>query len=406
MAWIEARPHESGEGGTWRVLWRQTGLSRRQTELFGAPDDAAAFKRLVEGSGNHWPRGWVPGLGYDVAPAEPVITFAEWAEQAIRRRTKANERTKADYRRDVAKHVAPYFGPLPLGEITADRVQEWVAALLAIHLAPKTIGNLHGLASSIMEDALAHRPPMASHNPFAGRLGTLPDVRTEDMEFLTPGEFDSILAHIPDWYRPLTITLVGTGLRYGEATALQVRQVDLLSSRPTLSVVRAWKRQTDSSYVAGEPKTRRSRRTLTLSTELVDVMLPMVAGKRGNELVFPSVEGHQLLNSTYYDCAWQPAVARARVCERHWLEQRVTGRVAQPLPNPCTCPGVLEKQPRVHDLRHTHVSMLIAEGIPLPAISRRLGHASITTTMDRYGHLMPDMDDDINAAVDRVLTRR
>jgi integrase len=53
----------------------------------------------------------------------------------------------------------------------------------------------------------------------------------------------------------------------------------------------------------------------------------------------------------------------------------------------------LEIRPRIHDLRHTHVSWLIAQGVQLPAISRRLGHESITTTNDRYGHLLPEVDD-------------
>jgi integrase len=56
----------------------------------------------------------------------------------------------------------------------------------------------------------------------------------------------------------------------------------------------------------------------------------------------------------------------------------------------------------VHDLRHTHAAWLIAEGRPLPSIQARLGHESITTTIDRYGHLMPDLDDGNAAAIDRA----
>ena len=50
----------------------------------------------------------------------------------------------------------------------------------------------------------------------------------------------------------------------------------------------------------------------------------------------------------------------------------------------------LDPRPRVHDLRHSHASALIAAGIPLPVIQRRLGHESIQTTVDTYGHLAPD----------------
>ena len=83
------------------------------------------------------------------------------------------------------------------------------------------------------------------------------------------------------------------------------------------------------------------------------------------------------------------------------LEMR-NGRMPR-LPKPCDCPGLLTKTPRIHDCRHTHVAWLIDDGVPALAISRRLGHESIKTTFDRYGHLMPDQDDQINASVDRAL---
>jgi hypothetical protein len=51
----------------------------------------------------------------------------------------------------------------------------------------------------------------------------------------------------------------------------------------------------------------------------------------------------------------------------------------------------LDPRPRIHDLRHSHVAWLIAEGAPLPVIQARLGHEKITTTIDTYGHLMPDL---------------
>ena len=67
---------------------------------------------------------------------------------------------------------------------------------------------------------------------------------------------------------------------------------------------------------------------------------------------------------------------------------------------------MLEKLPRIHDLRHSHVSWLIDEGVRLEVISRRVGHASIKITYDRYGHLDPRVDDEVNAAIDRAAGRR
>jgi integrase len=59
---------------------------------------------------------------------------------------------------------------------------------------------------------------------------------------------------------------------------------------------------------------------------------------------------------------------------------------------PCGCPGTLRKIPRIHDLRHTAVAILIARNVPLSAIARRVGHESIVTTDKTYGHLLPELD--------------
>jgi integrase len=66
---------------------------------------------------------------------------------------------------------------------------------------------------------------------------------------------------------------------------------------------------------------------------------------------------------------------------------------------------MLEKVPRIHDLRHTHVSWLIAKNMPMKAIQLRLGHESAETTSDRYGHLLPEVDDQMVAAVDSFMIR-
>jgi integrase len=165
----------------------------------------------------------------------------------------------------------------------------------------------------------------------------------------------------------LGLLLVGSGLRYSEATALQVKHVDLLAPVCTVRVAQAWKRLPDSSYRLEEPKTRRSRRTVTVSDEVRDVLITRCAGKDSADLVFTTVGGAQLKNARFSTYYWKPAVKRAQA-------------------------EGLEKSPRVHDLRHTHAAWLIAAGRPLPSIQRRLGHESITTTVDTYGHLLPEVD--------------
>jgi integrase len=398
MASVEGRPNATGT--SYRVVWRQPvgGVRRRQQLTFPDERQAARFCKLVEGSGNRWPTGWEP-----VRPGpEKALTFGEWAQRAISRRTRASERTKADYRRDLDRHMQDLLD-VPLSEIDDGHVAAWLDDREQDGLADKTIRNLHGLASSIYVDAIRQHPPLATHNPFAGKLGERAAVHTEEMVFLTPQEFALVASHVREEYQPLVRFLYGTGVRYGEATALRVRDVDLLGKRKTVTIHKAWKRTGSAEWEIGEPKTPKARRTLSLSRELVELLIPLVASRRGTELLFAGNAGLRRPHIEVYKRGWAPAVARARVCAEHYAPQLNKRGTPKLLPKPCDCGGVLDTKPRIHDLRHSHVAALIAEGVQLPAISRRLGHSSITITFDRYGHLDPSLDAQVDAAVDKAL---
>lgn len=406
MASLETRPHPTGT--TYRVVWYENG-KKQPGMTFDTAEKAARFKMLVEGSGNRWPEGWQRPAKTAAPVRTGKLTFGEWALTAINRRTRANERTKDDYRRDLRRHFADLLDRA-LDEIDADDVVEWLedrqeAVFKGKPIAAKTIRNLYGFASSLYVDALAEHPPLVTRNPFSGRLTDIAAVRVEEMVFLTPEEFAVVLRYVREEYAPLIRLLFGTGLRFGEATALHVRDVDLLAKRKTLTVSKAWKRTGTSTWELGEPKTRRSRRTLSLSPELVELLTPLWAGRRGDELLFPGAGGGRLPHIEVYKRGWAPAVARAQVCDAHYAEQKNGRGKPKLLPDPCLCAGTLDKAPRIHDLRHSHASLLISDGIVLPAISRRLGHSSINITVDRYGHLDPALDQEIDDAVDRALSR-
>lgn len=403
MAGIENRTAKSGP--RYRVVWYEQG--ERQRVVFTDAAEAVRFKKSVEGAGDRWPPGWTKPTKA-TPPARPTkLTFGQWADTAITRRTRANERTKNDYRRDLRLHFADLLDK-PLEDVDEGDVLDWLDAIQEEDddgktLAGKTIRNLHGFASSVFKDGMSQHPPVATWNPFGGRMSEIAAVRTEEMTFLTPQEFEVVLRHVREEYRPLISFLARTGLRYGEATALRVRDIELLAKRKTVTVTRAWKRTDTATWVIGEPKTPRSRRTLSLSKELVELLTPLWAGRKGDALLFPGKDGGRLPHIEVYKRGWAPAVARARVCDTHYAPQR-NGRGLPPLmPDPCDCDGVLEKQPRIHDLRHSYVSWLITEGIRLEVISRRVGHSSIKITYDRYGHLDPSLDDAVNEAIDRAL---
>lgn len=395
MAGLERR--ERSGVVRWRVRWREDG--KWQSASFNDEKEALKFKARVEVYGNHWPPG--EDLRPTIKPSG--ITFGEWALEAVEMRTRATDRTKHDYRRAIETHMRS-LTPLRVDEINDKHVARWIGEMRALEMSDKTIRNIHGIASSVMADAMRHRPPLAEHNPFAGKLGAEgSDEQRRAVEFLTPEELDSILVWVLPEYVSLVRFLFATGLRYGEATALTVRDVDLLG-RKTITVNKAWKRIGSSGWRVGAPKTPKANRTIPIAPDVVELLIPLVSGRRGDELLF-TVNGGRLPHAEFYKRGWAPAVARANVCDEHAQQLNKRGKPKRVL-DPCDCLGTLGKRPGVHALRHSHASMLIAAGVPLAAISKRLGHASINVTVDTYGHLDASMDEAINDAVQAALSRR
>ncbi|CAJ60412.1 MULTISPECIES: tyrosine-type recombinase/integrase [Frankia] len=358
MAWIQERANHV------RVMWREGGRgSTPEYEKFASRTEAEVYKTLVEAAGNRRPTPVVE----DGRPPRPIAglpcTVETWATYWLSGLSGVRGRTAKDYERDLRNHVLPLLGGLELTAVSSTDVGQWVKGLQERGLAPKTIRNQHGLLSVLFQAAVDHEPQaMRPGNPCARTR--LPEASGEEMHFLTPAELERLLAALPPHYRPLVTTLALTGLRWGEATGLTARNVDLLGTPGTTAVRQSLQRQADGSLQLGPPKTRTSRRTVTLPAKLVDVLIPVWSGKEGDEMVFTTQRGSLVRHSHFYNRVWRPAVLRAGLV-----------------------PGL-----RIHDLRHTHAAWLISAGRPLPSIQRRLGHRSITTTIDRYGHLLPEVD--------------
>ncbi|MEU2181517.1 tyrosine-type recombinase/integrase [Streptomyces thermolilacinus] len=405
MASIRRREKKDGTA-TYQVRWLEGGRGGSwQDEIFGDEDSAKDFKRLVEAHGNKWPYGWVRGRGFvepDDNPDDPP--FLDFAARYIDRLTGIDDRTREDYHRDVRVHLAHLEHmradgralTATVGNITQDDVMDWVRReeagqrdpddpekWLRRPADPKSIRNRHGLLFCIMQAAVEAEPQLRTKNPCRStRLPRVDNHIQDEMTFLERDEYQRIAAEIKDLAaRDLTDWLVGTGMRWGEATALQVRDVTLDAAIPTANVQRAWKRAPKGvkpAYYLGPPKTRKGRRIVALSPAQADMVRRLVTGMPPEAFVFRPLEGQAWHHGNFYNRKWKPAVAAA---------------IAKGLP----------KRPRIHDLRHTHVAWLIAARIPLPAIQARLGHESIQTTVDRYGHLVRDLDSEITAAVEAAM---
>jgi integrase len=195
------------------------------------------------------------------------------------------------------------------------------------------------------------------------------------MRFLTNEEVRALADAIDPRYRVLVLAGAYTGLRIGELAGLKLDALDMLRRR--LTVTRSVNEVRGKLVVRSEPKTAASRRTVALPRFLVDELAAHLAlVKDPDGWVFPAPDGGPLRRNGFRSRFWQTAVSRAGLA------------------------GV-----RIHDLRHTHAAWLIAQGEHPKVIQARLGHASIKTTLDVYGHLFDGLDEKAASRLDSLVVQ-
>jgi integrase len=302
------------------------------------------------------------------------ITLDQWAERYITSLTGITDGTRDTYTRIYRRAWHDALGHLRLRLVDRERNAAQVNVLSATR-SDKTVRNMHGLISAMLQAAVADGHLDA--NPCKGmRLPRRTAHTKVPKRFLTPEEFHRLLVEVPRHYQPLVMLLAASGIRWSEAEALQVGDVELSAISPTVRVSKSIKWDTSLSVrLVGPTKTRRSDRTVTLPAPAVDALRPLVAGRSSTARLFLGPEGGPLRHHLFYR-SWR------RACQR----------------------AGLEPHPRIHDLRHSHCAWLIAAGVSLPTIQARLGHESVTTTIDTYGGLLPSLETAATEAVTVALT--
>lgn len=366
MSSIEKRKHGSRE--VWRVRYRDNGHNRAMT--FESEETAVKWRNQLE------------TLGLSVALAildqdqTNSITLGEHLESHITRLTGVTDGTKKSYRSYVKRDMAD-IAQIPVVLVNHEAVARWINRLADQGLSGKSIANRHGLLSAAMNTAVADK--IAIDNPCRGMRLPQTSHQGTEMTFLTVDEFDDLFELIPQHFQPLVLTLVGTGMRFGEATALQVRDVNLATN--SIHIRQAWKMTGLAKKELGPPKTKRSIRTVAMPGEVASALAPLLENRAAKDFVFTNHVGEPVLQATFWRNTWSPAVQKFAGDEIR-IDHDKDGRKIRVVTK--EGPG---KHLRIHDLRHTFVSWAMADGQPLPIIQGQLGHESITTTIGTYGHL-------------------
>lgn len=405
MAYIVGRKNASGEVTSYQVKWRQGGARSGPVQLERFDDEASArvFQEAVNAAEQQWPPGWVKGRGF-IDPSvgdESRYRFETYARASVANRTGVGEHYRAASVKELETYVFPTFGNCDVRSpehFCKATIGAWVNRLAVTMvrrgskrhaMSPKTIANIHGLLSSILKEAVREEPSLRAQNPCdETRLTRTDDEGLDDegldesMTFLLPAEVQAIVEQLPRAEdKALILVKYATGFRWGEITALTRRHAVELDGRATLRVSRAWKRRPGEGFYIGAPKSKRSRRTIRVTASTWETLREHgLETLKPGDLLFHNGQGERLRYSSFYD-RWMAAVARAHE--------------AGTLPE--------DKHPTLHDLRHSHAAALLSAGRGLTYVQRRLGHESITTTSDRYGHLLPEADDDAMETIEESL---
>jgi integrase len=294
-------------------------------------------------------------------------------------------KTRDRYESVLRKYLLPEFAHRPLSSISREAVKRYFARLQREGRTPGTVKKVQTVLSSVLSEAV--ELGMLRVNP-ATKL-RLPAPPARDQTTLTAGEVNALADAIDPHYRVLIYVAAYTGLRAGELWAMRRRDVDVL--RGQLHVRQTVKRDkptpgapTDSyGREVGPPKNGRPR-TISLPNHLktmlgehlLDPTMTLPSGGTGPDaMVFHTASGRPVRHTLFMREVFRPAIA-----------------VAVPhKPNL-----------RFHDLRHTCATLLISAGAHAKLVQERLGHASITTTLNLYGHVLPSTEAALVDALDSL----
>ena len=255
----------------------------------------------------------------------------------------------------INAHVTPFFGNMPLNAITATTIRKWQTELI---VNPNSYSNtylktIHNQVSAIFNFACKYYK--LGENP-ARICGAMGKKNADSMQFWTLDEFRRFIAEVNDKIISETVfnLLFWSGMRSGEMLALTLNDFDF--DAKTVSINKNYARLKNEDLIL-EPKTPKSKRKIALSPFICDMVKECA-----NKLVdYESSE-------------------RLFAVTKHYLTHEMR--------RGCKKSGV--KKIRIHDLRHSHASLLIEMGFSPLLISERLGHEDIKTTLQTYSHLYPN----------------
>ncbi len=304
-------------------------------------------------------------------PLRGRVTVGDYAGEWLRGKVKLKESTRTSYDALLRSHVAPTWARVPLSGVRHEEVSAWVQRLHASGLSASRTRQAYIVLSQVLDLAVKARRIPSS--PAKGvELPSLPGQAERPMRALDERQVWALAEGAGDG-RLSVLVLAWCGLRFGELAGLRVRHFDVLR--------REFRVETALSEIGGRlveasPKTKASVRAVPVPVWLVDELAPLLEHKGPDDHLLTAPDGGPLRLGNWRRRVFDPALEASGLV-------RDDGREVV----------------RPHDLRHTCASLHIKAGTPPKVLSAMLGHASVSITLDRYGHLYPG---DVHQYVDRL----
>ena len=354
----------TGRGLRYRARWRDPDGSEK-SKTFDRKSDADRFASKVEHDVN---------VGGYIDPHAGRVTVREYGQQWRVSQLQHAASTARDVEGALRVHLYPALGDRPIGSVRPSDVQGWVAGLTKT-LGPATVTKTYSFLATMMKAAvrdglIAKTPCVDIHLPKIAKKRVVP---------LTIEQVAKLLEAVPEQYRPLIHFFAGTGARAREAFGVTLDRVDFLRRHVTIDRQLAT-RNGEAAWKA--PKTVSSVRTVPLDDGVLEALSRhLAANPRTGGLIFTTPDGKALDVTRAYGggpkVGWFRKAARAA-----GLSDEIT----------------------LHDLRHFYASLLIRNGANVKLVQARLGHKSATETLDTYGHLWPDADEQTRNILNEALT--
>lgn len=328
--------------GKWLIQYRYTdwqGKRRKSTKR------GFATKREAE----EWLRNFLI-----TQKADFDMKFEDfWKMYCADMETRLREHTMRTKKYIVELKILPYFGDKRVNDITAADIRQWQNELIKMGYSPTYLKTINNQLSAIFNYAVRYYD--LKSNPCA-KAGSMGKSKAEEMDFWTGEEFRKFIDSVMNKRLSYMafMTLYWTGMRMGELLALNPKDIDL--EKRTISITKSYQRLGKKDVIT-PPKTPKSKRVITipefLAADIKDYM-DSLYDLQENDRLFPIT--------------------------KYYLEHEMQRGIKES--------GV--KRIRVHDLRHSHASMLIELGFSPLEIANRLGHEKVETTLNTYAHLYPN----------------